>query len=54
MKYDDRYERPTEVDALIADPSKAREVLGWTAQTHADALARLMVDSDIAALATPA
>ncbi len=49
--HDDRYERPTEVDALIGDPSKARDVLGWKAQTHADDLARLMVDADIAALA---
>lgn len=51
VSHDDRYERPTEVDALIADPSRATELLGWKAQTHADALARLMVDADIAALA---
>ena len=31
-----QYERPTEVDALIGDASKAREVLGWKAQTNAD------------------
>jgi GDPmannose 4,6-dehydratase len=48
--HDDQYERPTEVDALIADPSKAHEVLGWRAETHSDALARLMVDADVAAL----
>jgi GDPmannose 4,6-dehydratase len=47
--HDDQYERPTEVDALIADPSKAHEVLGWKAQIHSDALARLMVDADVAA-----
>ena len=47
---DDKYERPTEVDALIGDPTKAREVLGWKAQTDVGALARLMVDADVAAL----
>ncbi|KQY56165.1 GDP-mannose 4,6 dehydratase [Aeromicrobium sp. Root495] len=48
VDHDDRYERPTEVDALIADPSKATEKLGWTATTHAADLARLMVDADLA------
>ncbi len=47
VNYDEQYERPTEVDALIGDPSKAREVLGWKAETNADRLARLMVDADI-------
>ncbi|GGO79178.1 GDP-mannose 4,6-dehydratase [Nocardioides deserti] len=45
--HDKQYERPTEVDALIGDASKALELLGWEAQTHADDLARLMVDADI-------
>ncbi len=31
VKFDDRYLRPTEVDALIGDPSKAQEKLGWEA-----------------------
>ncbi len=31
VKFDDRYLRPTEVDALIGDPSKAKEKLGWEA-----------------------
>ncbi len=47
VTYDKEYERPTEVDALIGDATKAHEVLGWTARTHADELARLMVDADI-------
>ncbi len=47
VRYDQRYERPTEVDALIGDPAKARTVLGWQAQTLAPDLARLMVDADI-------
>lgn len=52
VTHDDRYERPTEVDALIAEPSKARDVLGWEAKTHAADLARLMVDADVEALVT--
>jgi GDPmannose 4,6-dehydratase len=44
---DKRYIRPTEVDALIGDPSKAEKVLGWKAKTHWKALAELMVDADL-------
>jgi GDPmannose 4,6-dehydratase len=44
--YDESYERPTEVDALIGDPSKAQSLLGWKAQTHAPELGRIMVDAD--------
>jgi GDPmannose 4,6-dehydratase len=39
--------RPTEVDALVGDPSKAEKILGWKAKTHWKALAKLMVDADI-------
>jgi GDPmannose 4,6-dehydratase len=48
VKYNDAFERPSEVDALIGDASKAHRVLGWSAQTKALDLARLMVDSDLA------
>jgi GDPmannose 4,6-dehydratase len=51
VRYDESYERPSEVDALIGDPSKAASVLGWKAQTHAPQLACLMVDADRADLA---
>ncbi|GAB2779489.1 GDP-mannose 4,6-dehydratase [Nocardioides salsibiostraticola] len=44
---DERYERPTEVDALIGDASLARDTLGWVPQTQVHDLARLMVDADI-------
>jgi GDPmannose 4,6-dehydratase len=44
---DQKYERPTEVDALIGDPSKAKRELGWIANTHWQDLARLMVDADL-------
>ena len=46
----ERYLRPTEVDLLVGDPSKARKQLGWEAQTKFKALVRLMVDADIALL----
>jgi len=47
VEVDKRYERPTEVDALIGNPSKAEKVLGWKAKTHWKELAKLMVDADI-------
>ena len=50
VRFDDRYLRPSEVDSLIGDSSKARTVLGWTARTHTPELARLMVDADISSL----
>ena len=43
-----RYVRPTEVDALIGDPSKVEKVLGWRAKTDWKTLAKLMVDADLA------
>ena len=50
VRYDARYERPSEVDALLGDAGKARTALGWTARTHTPELARLMVEADTAAL----
>ena len=50
VKFDERYLRPAEVDALIGDATKARENLGWQATVDGRALARLMVDADIEAL----
>jgi GDPmannose 4,6-dehydratase len=47
VRYDATYERPSEVEALIGDPSKAESALGWKAQTHAPELARLMVEADV-------
>ncbi len=47
VEIDPRYIRPTEVDALIGDASKAHKVLGWTPKTHWKELAELMVDSDV-------
>ena len=44
---DDSYKRPTEVEALIGDPTKANKELGWTAKTHWEKLAEIMVKEDI-------
>ncbi|PYE20201.1 GDPmannose 4,6-dehydratase [Williamsia limnetica] len=49
VKFDDRYLRPTEVDSLIGDASKAERLLGWKPAVHAPELARIMVDADIKA-----
>jgi GDPmannose 4,6-dehydratase len=47
---DDKYKRPTEVDALIGDPTKAKLKLNWEAKTKWKELAHLMVDADIASM----
>ncbi|HSR67964.1 MAG TPA: GDP-mannose 4,6-dehydratase [Acidobacteriota bacterium] len=39
--------RPAEVDHLIADPSRARDELGWQPSTSFEELVRMMVDSDL-------
>ena len=48
-----RYFRPSEVDLLIGDATKARTVLGWRPKTAFRDLVRLMVDADIALAARP-
>jgi GDPmannose 4,6-dehydratase len=50
VRFDERYLRPTEVDALVGDASKAAEKLGWRATVDTAELARIMVDADIEAL----
>jgi GDPmannose 4,6-dehydratase len=47
VEFDERYLRPTEVDALIGDASKAEDLLGWKAKVEPLELARIMVDADI-------
>lgn len=47
VKFDERYVRPTEVDSLIGDPSKAEEELGWKPTVFAPELARIMVEADL-------
>lgn len=47
IEVDPRYFRPTEVDQLLGDPSKAREKLGWTARVSFESLVKEMVASDL-------
>ena len=47
VETEDRYLRPTEVDALIADSSKTKAKLNWSATTHWQELAELMVKADL-------
>ncbi|TLQ47194.1 GDP-mannose 4,6-dehydratase [Streptomyces marianii] len=47
VRYDPKYERPSEVDALIGDASKARELLGWKPTVLVEELARIMVEADV-------
>jgi GDPmannose 4,6-dehydratase len=48
VEVDQKYIRPTEVDSLIGDPTKATKELKWQAKTHWKQLAELMVDADLA------
>jgi GDPmannose 4,6-dehydratase len=50
VRYDERYVRPSEVDALVGDASKAKRLLGWEAKVLTPRLAQIMVDADVAAL----
>jgi GDPmannose 4,6-dehydratase len=47
VEVDPRYFRPTEVDLLLGDASKAHQNLGWVPRTSFDELVQLMVDSDL-------
>ncbi|MDI1483023.1 GDP-mannose 4,6-dehydratase [Polyangium sp. y55x31] len=47
VRIDPKYFRPAEVDVLLADPTKAREKLGWTPKVTFPELVRRMVDSDL-------
>ncbi len=46
VRVDPRYFRPTEVETLLGDPTKAREKLGWRPQVPFESLVREMVDAD--------
>ena len=46
VKFDPRYLRPTEVDNLIGDATKAEQILGWKPKVHTPELAQIMVDAD--------
>ena len=46
MKVDPRYYRPTEVETLLGDPSKAKEKLGWVPTTPFEQLVKEMIEAD--------
>lgn len=47
VEYDDRYERPSEVELLIGDPAKAKRQLGWEPRVTFRGLVKIMVDADL-------
>jgi GDPmannose 4,6-dehydratase len=47
VKIDPRYFRPTEVDYLLADAAKARQVLNWQPRVYFRDLVRVMLDADL-------
>jgi GDPmannose 4,6-dehydratase len=50
VRFDERYLRPTEVDALVGDARKASEKLDWVASVSPEKLAEIMVQHDLAML----
>jgi GDPmannose 4,6-dehydratase len=50
IEIDARYFRPTDVDLLVGDPSKAQKRLGWRHKTSFDAMVKEMVAADLAAV----
>jgi GDPmannose 4,6-dehydratase len=47
VKIDPQYFRPTEVELLLGDPTKAKEKFGWSATTTFDDLVKEMVTEDM-------
>ena len=47
VKIDTRYFRPTEVETLLGDPSKAKAKLGWTPEITVQQMCREMAESDL-------
>ena len=46
-RHDTRYDRPSEVDQLLGDPTKARTVLGWEPKVKFQELVKMMMDADL-------
>jgi GDPmannose 4,6-dehydratase len=46
-RHDSRYERPSEVEQLLGDPSKAKRVLGWEPKVTFKGLVKMMMDADL-------
>lgn len=47
VEFDERYMRPSEVDVLLGDPSKAKQKLGWEPEVDLDGLVSMMVEHDL-------
>ena len=47
VEFDERYTRPSEVDVLLGDPSKARNLLGWKPEVDFPGLVKMMVENDL-------
>jgi GDPmannose 4,6-dehydratase len=47
VKFDPRYERPSEVDLLIGDSAKAKRQLGWEPKIRFKDLVKIMTDADL-------
>jgi GDPmannose 4,6-dehydratase len=47
VQIDPRYYRPTEVETLLGDPTKAKEKLGWTPEITLDQMIEEMVSNDL-------
>ena len=47
VRHDDRYERPSEVDLLIGDPSKLKRQIGWEPKVKFKELVRIMIEADL-------
>jgi GDPmannose 4,6-dehydratase len=47
VEFDSKYTRPSEVDVLLGDPSKAREVLGWKPEVDFKGLVTMMIEHDL-------
>ena len=50
VEVDPRYFRPSEVDSLVADPSKARAGVGWEPKVSFEELVERMVETDLRAV----
>ena len=50
VEVDSRYFRPTEVDSLVGDPTKAKKKLGWIPEYSLEELVHEMMDSDLKAM----
>ena len=54
MRVDEKYYRPTEVDLLLGDPTKAAKLLGWKRKVDFPSLVEEMVKADLDVIRNPA